>query len=294
MKSHLLLAWHYAKNIFSHSLIVDRRSGYDLAITSHSDRVFRVFSAIESACSGSSKPRRAILFLSKEDFPKKLPASLERLRLRGLEIIVCENLRPHKKQQPYLKLNSTFDRPLITIDDDVFYDKNLTGSLFKAWQESPERIFCSRARVPRIRDGALLSYTTWPLCQHNEPTLWIFATGVGGVLYPPKFLQILRNAGDEFKSKCPTADDVWINFLAAEHRILIQQISKKSSSFPDIPGSRRTALFRINIHNGGNDVQISNTYSDQAIGFIEASHQPICYERKAPGKPTIFQLRRSN
>ncbi len=273
MKNHILLAWHYAKNVFSKSSIIDRRSGYDISLTSHSDRVFRVFAAIESACSGPNKPKRAILFLSKEDIPRKLPSSLERLQLRGLEIIFCENLRPHKKQQPYLKINEKFDRPLITIDDDVFYDSNLTSRLFEAWRKNTDRIFCSRARIPRIRDGALLPYATWPLCCHNEPTLWIFSTGVGGVIYPPSFLEILRGAGDQFKSKCPTADDVWVNSLAAEHRVLIQQLEKESSSFPDIPGSRRTALFKTNIHKGGNDVQINQTYSNQALKSI-ATFQP--------------------
>lgn len=261
MKSCVLFVFFYFKNYFLRSSIVDKGSDFDVSITSHSDRVGRVFAAIESACSGSLKPRRILLFLSKEDWSGRLPSTLKRLCDRGLEIIECENVGPHKKHQPYLSMFTRFSLPLITLDDDVYYPSILFERLYSVWYWNPMEIHCSRARSVLLEDGKLAPYKKWPLCANKEASFRNFSTGVGGVIYPPDFLERLKDAGQEYKEKCPTADDVWINKTAVREGYKVRQLDSVSAVYTDIPGSRRTALFKKNVRRGGNDFQISSTYS---------------------------------
>jgi hypothetical protein len=197
MNSYLLACRYYFTNISSARHLTDPSSGFDLAVTSHADRVRRVFMAIESACSGL-RPVRVILYLAKDDWHGQLPRSLARLKDRGLEIHRCENLGPHKKQQAYLAQGKSFDRPLVTIDDDVFYGENLLERLYSAWQAHPQEIHCSRARIMQIRLKELAPYKQWPPCTSSTGSLLAFPTGVGGVLYPPDFLLKLKFAGRAF------------------------------------------------------------------------------------------------
>lgn len=67
MKSYLLACRYHLANVASSRSLVDSSSDFDLSVTSHTDRVRRVFMAIESACSGL-RPARVILYLAKEDW----------------------------------------------------------------------------------------------------------------------------------------------------------------------------------------------------------------------------------
>lgn len=270
MKSYLLAGWYYLCNLFKKSPLTDEGAAFDVALTSHSDRVLRVFMAIESACA-QARPARVILFLSKEDWPKPLPRSIERLRSRGLEVIQCENVGPHKKQQAYLDSKDVFHRPLLTIDDDVFYDPHLLDRLASAWKARPQEIHCSRARRVSIQRGELLPYRSWPLCDQAHASYATFSTGVGGVIYPPAFLLHLKDAGKGFKELCPLADDIWVHRQAVAHGFRVRQLSPNSTRFPDIPGSRRTALFKLNVRQGENDKQLRSSYSADLIAKIRAS-----------------------
>lgn len=265
MKGYLLLIWYALKNFLTKGKLVDENSMFDVALTSHGDRVGRAFGAIESACGGGVKPRRIILFLSQEDWHGPLPKSLIRLCRRGLEVITCENDGPHKKMQPYLRMNACFARPLITIDDDVFYEPVIFNNLYNAWLTDKLHIHCLRARSIALRGDMLMPYVVWPLCKNSDPSHAHFSTGVGGVLYPPDFLVAIKGAGCEFREKCPEADDVWVNAHAVRFGFRVKQASIEPSRRPDIPGSRSTALFKKNIRLGGNDEQLARVYDRDLI-----------------------------
>ena len=225
--------------------------------------------AIESACSGL-RPARVILYLAKDDWKGPLPSSLIRLKDRGLEIRECENLGPHKKQQGYLSQQESFERPLVTIDDDVFYAPDLLERLRNAWNANPHEIHCSRARRVLIQQGELMPYRTWPLCKVSQASHLTFSTGVGGGIYPPSFLAQLKAAGDGFRKSCPFADDIWIHCQAAKSAVKVRQLTATSARFPDIPGSRRTGLFRSNLRDGGNDRQLLHTFSAELVAWLES------------------------
>lgn len=271
MKNHLLLVESYLYNLLFSPSIIDTRSGFDLALTSHSSRVSRAFAAIESVCSGPVKPRRVILFLSDEELSRPLPSPLARLASRGLEILRCEDVGPHTKLQPYLALHEHFTHPLVTIDDDVFYDRGLLRGLASAWAAQPEIIHCSRARKIMLRGSGFAPYASWPLCGDDEPSSSNFVTGVGGVIYPPGFLSALKIAGDGYRQVCPMADDIWINKQALRAGIRVRQMKSAPAKLLDVPGARRTARFKKNLRLGENDIQLRHSYTTREIGSIALS-----------------------
>ncbi len=259
--SYFLYLWFALVNRLSKKSLVDPQADFDVSLTSHADRVLRLHGAIESLCAGSVKPRRIILYLAAEDWPRPLPKTVQRLVGRGLEVIDCPNFGPHKKQQPYLQQQSTFRYPLITVDDDVYYDSDLLQRLVAAWRERPAEIHCSRARRIQFRGEEFAPYKSWPLCTGTEASHLNFATGVGGVLYPPAFLEFLKQAGDGFQHLCPMADDIWMHVNETRAGYPVRQVAPVASYFPDIPGSRRTALFKKNIRGDHNDHQLKAVYT---------------------------------
>ena len=258
-----------AINFFRKKSIVNPESSVSVSLTSHSDRVFRVFATIESIGLGTLKPNRLILFLGNELKNQVLPKSLERLHARGLEIIYCDDVGPHTKYFPYVAMLHTFANPLVTADDDKMYPNNWLRELFQAWSKNPDFINCFRARNVLLEKGNFSPYKNWTLCSTSEPLFKNFATGVSGVIYPPKFLYELKKMGDSFKSLCPKADDIWLHVIAIRNGYRIRQIHEKSRQFPGTPLSNRSALHMTNIRLNKNDAQISATYTDKDIEILE-------------------------
>ena len=106
-------------------------------------------------------------------------------------------------------------------------------------------------------DGmSLTAYDTWPPGLGNPSNL-NFATCVSGVLFPPAFLQLMRDVGQGFRETCPRNDDLWLTYLAIEHRIPISQVAQESLHFDVIPGTQVTSLNASNVFEGQNDKQIN-------------------------------------
>ncbi len=253
------------RNWWSDSRIVDPSSKVVVTLTSHSGRIRHAFAAIESIGRGLLKPSRIILYLDKKNERAALPASLTSLASRGLEIHFCEDVGPHTKYYPYLLTEPNLDLPLVTADDDKLYEKDWLATLLARWRQEPDLIHCFRAREIRVGQHGIEPYWNWPVCSSDQPSLLHFATGVSGVIYPPSFQKILKEAGDVFRDLCPKADDIWLHVMALRHGYQVRQINRYSIEYPGIPGSSRYALRRTNVDDNGNDVQISRTYTPDDV-----------------------------
>lgn len=269
MKRVLLYLWHCLYNLITRSAIVDSGSIAVVTLTSHGDRISRAFAAIESIGRGLSKPRRIILYLGIQYAGALLPAALRRLQRRGLEIAFVEDIGPHTKYYPYLLASERFDAPLVTADDDKLYPGNWLAGLLDAHREHSQTIHCWRAREILIGPEGLRPYGDWPLCTHTRSAASVLATGVGGVIYPPAFLQALKAAGDRFKDCCPMADDLWLHVIALRHGFLVRQIDASAREFTGVPRSSHSALQRLNIGGGRNDVQAASTYSGSDLALLQ-------------------------
>ncbi len=266
-------------NRFSQSPVVSQ-GGPVVSLTSYGKRVDTVYLAIESIARGSLLPSRLILWLDDETLFHHPPMAVNRLKQRGLEVRLTKNYGPHTKYYPYLETTETFDRPLVTADDDVLYPRYWLRRLEQAFQERPDVISCYRARVVALKGQGLANYAEWEMCESTGASFRHFATGVSGVIYPPQMLAALKKAGCAFERCCPKADDIWLHVQALRAGYEVRQIVPRALQLRMLPGTQQTALEPYNRFHSGNDLQAMQTYNVKDI-------QIICSNGTQPDEPLV-------
>lgn len=219
-----------------------------VSLTTHGRRLYEVYLAIESVMQGSVKPNRIILWLSKELEGKNFPQTLANQIQRGLEVRYTEDLGPHTKLIPTLKVFS--DSTIITIDDDIIYPYDTVEMLVSAHRNNPYAICANRIlNVDLDSNGNPTSLQTWKEINYNE---WIsaknFFEGVGGVLYPPHCFTYEIFNQSIFQDICSTADDVWFNCMAQYSKTPVAYANCHYSHFPLLINEsiQDSSLWKIN------------------------------------------------
>lgn len=253
-------------------LVVDGNQPVVVSMTTHGARFESVHLAIGSILQGTVRPARLVLWVDNAHLYESPSPELLELINAGVDLRLTENFGPHTKYFPMV--NELVDEDqvvLVTADDDILYPRWWLESLIERWNEAPAHIHCHRAHQIRVdTSGRLTKYNTWPPSFRTQPTHSNFATGVSGVLYPAAMLAELRSAGTAFVDVAPTADDVWLNFVAYRAGVPVQQVKRSARHFPLVSGSQASGLFQSNVDASRNDVQIGQTY-----GTVE----PIVFSR---------------
>ena len=153
------------------------------------------------------------------------------------------------------------DDVIVTVDDDVLYVPTLLEELYDSYLLNPDAV--SAARVHLIRsaeDGTVLPYNEWATDADGllyEPSMQLFATGVGGVLYPPHLL--VKEVLDEeaIIKTCLGADDLWLKAME-----LISDVPVVCAGIYNgleyVPDSQKVGLLYENVHQNVNDVFLGN------------------------------------
>jgi len=256
------------RNRFSNDSIIGE-DGPTVSLTTHGHRLKNVFLAIESIARGSLKPSRLMLHLDVEEHVTNPRKSLQRLQRRGLEIHLSENLGPHTKIQPWIVNAPSFSVPHVVADDDILYPRWWLERLKACYDSDSVSIHAYRAhRMVAVDDGkSLTAYDTWPPGL-GKPSNLNFATCVSGVLFPPAFLQLMRDVGQGFRETCPRNDDLWLTYLAIENQIPISQVAQESLHFAVIPGTQVSSLNESNVFDGQNDEQLKSTFQPSTLKRI--------------------------
>lgn len=249
-------------NRISRESILDS-SGPVVSLTTHSTRIRTVHLAIESIAHGVQKPSRLILWISEPGTFHSLPPALKRLQDRGLELRLTEDMGPHTKYYPYLEMENEYGAPLVTADDDVFYPPYWLETLMKVHRTNPSVIHCYRVRLMRLNQYHFEPYSSWNTCSTLEPSHLNFILGVDGVIYPFAFLNHLKSHGNAFIQSCPTADDIWLTYIAYREGFKIAPILKTPDKFPSIPGTQLNRLSKTNVNQGGNQIQLAQTFTSE-------------------------------
>ena len=239
-----------------------------VSLTTHGRRLAMVHTSILSIGMGTLLPSRIILWLNHEKGSPTITRQLRWLQKRGLEIKYTTNYGPHTKYYPYVASIAEHTLPLATADDDVMYGKDWLERLMEAHTVEPDLIHCHWALRMKLCNGRILPYLEWKNVQSRTTSSLNFALGVSGVIYPPKFLMALRAAGDEFMSKCPKADDIWLHVLALRNGYKIKKISE-GHKYPDlVPYTQEASLWSENVLPNGNDMQIAATYTPDDVATL--------------------------
>jgi hypothetical protein len=249
----------YVSNRFERSPVT-QPGGPVVSLTTFGKRAQTVHFALESIGRGQLRPSRLILWLDDAALLGNLPAGIRRLQKRGLEVKGCKDYGPHKKYYPYLESLEDFKTPLVTADDDLIYPRVWLKRLAEAFQQFPEAINCHRARLLVLNQDRVAEYGSWGAIDSTDPSFRHVATGVAGVIYPPRFQRALKQKATGFVNCCPRADDLWLHVQALRSGYKVRQISRKRFRHVYIPGTQSDGLIQQNVLLRGNDLQVEATY----------------------------------
>lgn len=243
-------------------LTIDRLCQNDviISLTSYGKRLKDVYLPIESIMQGSMKPNKLILWLAEEEKGMPLPITLLKQKTRGLDIRYYKDIKSFKKLIP--TLIEYPDACVITIDDDVIYPFDFLENLLLSYKQNPKSVHANRVhRITLDLQGRPLAYSKWESCTTvGNNSILNFATGVGGILYPPHCLDTRVFDEQVFMSLCPSADDIW--FFAMAHLkgfYTCKSFTRDAAGndFVENPSAQDVALKRINKGvNNLNDTQL--------------------------------------
>jgi hypothetical protein len=152
------------------------------------------------------------------------------------------------------------DEFLVTADDDQYYPRNWLKDLVDSYRPGKREVLCARGHRIRLADDNVpLPYFDWEFdIESSGPDLLIFPTGVGGVLYEPHIFHDDVTHSDIFLKLCPSADDVWLYWMAALNGASFRKVGKRRRQ-TIWPNSQRVSLLSVNLT--ANDGQIANLIS---------------------------------
>ena len=189
-----------------------------VSLTTHSIRLKQVAkTAIFSIIKNTYKNIHICLTLYKDDI-KNIPEDLKFLiDEQFVELIVADkDLGPHLKY--FYAMKKYKENPIITVDDDIIYPPEMIEDMVKAY--NIHKCIIGR-RCYAITPE--LNYYLWLNrgCNYSEvPTHKLFATGVGGILYPPDCLKI-SDANLEEILNIKYDDDFYLKALEVRNDVKI-------------------------------------------------------------------------
>jgi hypothetical protein len=248
---HVNLSWRrYRRQAISHNL----PGRLAVTLTSYPPRYPTLALTLRSLLGQSIRPDRVYLWIAEADFAA-LPEDVTGLQAAGLTIRVCDDLRSYKKIIPALE--SCSDDFLVTADDDIYYPRHWLRQIVGAYRADRKEVICVRAH--RIRTDALglpLPYLQWEgEVEAAEDASLLFPTSGSGALYTPGIFHADVTRTEIFRNACPTADDVWLYWMAALSGARFRKVGPRWR-FMTWANSQRVALGDIN--STANDAQIAN------------------------------------
>ncbi|MCD8120733.1 MAG: glycosyltransferase [Clostridiales bacterium] len=237
-----------------------------VSITSYPARISAVPVVLESIFSQTLLADKIMLWLAESQFPRKnadLPCELVQMEMDGRILIKwCDDLKPHKKY--FYTMQEYPDDLVITIDDDIIYPENTLEKLYHSYLMYPDAVSTIRGHLMIIdEEGKLLPYNMWiresDRGGYTQPSMQLFATGAGGVLYPPHLLNVALFNKQAIKDTCLLADDLWLKAMEVVNDVPVV-VASEYMQLRYIPGTQETALYHTNMsdENNLNDIQLTN------------------------------------
>lgn len=277
-RSAAVVAEAVRKDTLPHELVV--------SLTTYPARIVTLPSVLEPLCRQTMRPDRIVLWLCRSEFPGgevDVPASVLAYRARGVEIhFVDESLKPHTK---YLFAMRAYpDAAIVTVDDDIAYPDDLVETLWKSYLRHPHAVSAMRAhRIALDRRGCPRPYLYWEFdCNMwiDRPRHALFATGAGGVLYPPHILPDEALDSARIRAKSLRNDDLWLKFaeLKAGVPVVVPRLFRELSY---IGSTQESSLWGGNAR-GENDAIVRALWSDlpadgqrRAAGMLSAGQSGL-------------------
>ena len=232
-----------------------------VSLASYSKRINTLHICLESLFSQTIKPENIIVYLDNSVSYDNLPSSIHPYIKKGLEIAFVENdIKSHNKY--YYSFTKYPNKIIITVDDDVVYERHLFENLLKTYNNYPQAICASRVHYMLFDNNKKIKpYMEWEheCTRITKPSMRLFATGVGGILYPPNLLSIKTLDKNLIMDLALEADDIWLKFIQILDRIPVVWSGQLPQHPPQIEGTKINGLYNENKER--NDYFIQNLIS---------------------------------
>ncbi|MBQ6966272.1 MAG: glycosyltransferase [Lachnospiraceae bacterium] len=248
-----------------------------VSLTSTDKRIKYILPTLYSLASQTRKPDLIVLWLGKDKaYPKGM---LSKIRETGILIRFREDLGPNTKY--YYAFREYGKDVVITADDDIIYHKEMTEELYRSYLQYPDAVIARRVHKIRFdRDRKPVRYKDWiwEYWGSDSPSHDLFATGTGGVLYPPVVMGLKCWENRDFLKVCPKADDIWLKFCELKNGIRVFAVPDAGFHKDSVNlRTLKTSLSEKNIDRGRNDIYIRSCA--QYFGFKDDLCERILGER---------------
>lgn len=192
-----------------------------VSLTSHSVRIKNLSKVLFQIYNGTFKDLQIVLTLYKDDVKLITPDLQAMIDNDIVKLIVADkDLGPHLKY--FYAMQEYRSLPVITIDDDVMYKSTFVEELYNSYKKYG-CIIAQRCFDILSRNGEVIThYMSWiyRATQKDYPTERIFATGHGGILYPPDCLKLSNDNIPEILD-CKFDDDFYLKALEVRNHLKI-------------------------------------------------------------------------
>ena len=236
------------------------KSNAVISLTTYASRYDSCIKTLKSLLLQSLMPKKIVCYT--EEKRDTLTKELLDLEKYGIEFICeIENLKCHNKY--YYAMQEYENDIVITVDDDKIYPRDFIKSLIKTHVKFPNCVVARRVHKINFNDDySIKPYNRWFKCsdQISTPSHFLFATGVGGVLYPPNSLDKRVFDKENIKKYCLNADDVWLKFMELLNNTKVVFAKNDMINPPDCEKFQIESLKTINEGENKNDEYIENLF----------------------------------
>lgn len=237
-----------------------------VSLTSHPPRYGMLKHALQSILDQDMRPDETVLWLARHEFAE-LPSDI--LRMDGLTIRQCEDIRSYKKLIPALReYPGAF---VLTADDDLVYPRTWVRSFCDAYRSDREIMLRRGRRIGTHEDGALSPYNRWPIAHPNEPgPVGAFPTSCHGMLVPPGSMHPEVMDMDKAQLLAPMNDDIWWYWMGLRGGSTFRVID--GDPIHDLP-TGADGLWSQHNRDGGNDRQIAAMLEAYGLPWAPAASE---------------------
>ncbi len=199
---------------------------FEVSVTSHPARFNALAISLSALKAQILQPQSINVYIADADMAV-LPNSIRELEKSGyITIISCDDLGSGKKLIPALKAQRNL--PIITIDDDLYFENELFLHLMINHYLYPDAIIAARVHRLAVNEaGDVLPFSTWH--KHYDltegPAKDLMPTTGAGTLFPSKALHEDASESALYTKLSHNTDDLWWFFQARRKGTLIRRLS---------------------------------------------------------------------
>lgn len=242
-----------------------------VSLTSYPPRFPKLGLTLKCLLNQSVSPNKLLLWVAETDYAA-LPEDILNMAAAYpcFEIKTCEDTGSFKKIMPALEEDS--QRYIVTADDDLFYPKNWLRGLIRAAQKYPDDIIAYRTHDIMLQpSGEIADYSNWKMGVITDKTpATLFATGCGGILYPPGCFYNEITDKSKYLPLSANADDVWLYWMARLKGTTIRCEGSRLN-LVSWEGTDASGLAKVNVQNNRNDQVVKQMTEEYGCNFLNSS-----------------------